>query len=78
MTPEQMVTKLRAHSFRLTRFIARKTGLGCWCCGEWRPSRMHWRRGVHPFAVATWCRACKFGACEDCTAFDGTGRPRDE
>ena len=46
------------------RWLARKTGLGCICCGRMR--HLLWRKGDNPFAIVTICVACKHGACEVC------------
>ena len=43
---------------------ARLNDGGCVCCGT--QDNLMWRKGDHALAVATICRACKFGACEVC------------
>ena len=37
---------------------------GCVCCDT--TENLLWLKGDHELAVATVCRACKFGACEVC------------
>jgi hypothetical protein len=48
--------------------IARRTGLGCHCCGHFGPAvlfrqRLPFKRDRYDL---TWCSQCKFAACPVC------------
>jgi hypothetical protein len=48
----------------MIRWLARRAGLGCWCCGAYGKAVMfYW---WHPVMRRTWCSECKYSACPDC------------
>lgn len=63
----QMQRKIKRNPLR---FLARKTGIGCWCCGQWRRRGIHWYWWRAPFGGPTWCTECKFDVCplDECNA----------
>lgn len=49
---------------KLLRKLARRTGLGCWCCGAYGRNVMFYV--WDPLMTRTWCVLCKVGGCDDC------------